>query len=70
MRLHRLLTKGQLYDIEIMHDAIRSNIGDITFQAGDNMQVKSKYHSDIWLIGSFQSNTVDIEHHCQFIYYL
>ncbi|KAI9317878.1 acyl transferase/acyl hydrolase/lysophospholipase [Dichotomocladium elegans] len=36
MRIHRLLTKGQLYDIDILQEAMRSNIGDITFQEAFN----------------------------------
>lgn len=36
MRIHRLLSKGQLYDAEILQDAMRSNLGDITFQEAFN----------------------------------
>ncbi|KAG0171264.1 hypothetical protein DFQ28_002503 [Apophysomyces sp. BC1034] len=36
MRLHRLLTSGQLYDVEILRDALRINLGDITFQEAFN----------------------------------
>ncbi|KAI9027440.1 acyl transferase/acyl hydrolase/lysophospholipase [Phycomyces nitens] len=36
MRLHRLFTSGQLYDINILIDAIRANLGDYTFQEAFN----------------------------------
>ncbi|KAL0087683.1 putative esterase of the alpha-beta hydrolase superfamily [Phycomyces blakesleeanus] len=36
MRLHRLITSGQLYDINILIDALRSNLGDYTFQEAFN----------------------------------
>ncbi|KAI7854431.1 acyl transferase/acyl hydrolase/lysophospholipase [Circinella umbellata] len=36
MRLQRLVSKGQLYDLEILQDAMRSNLGDITFQEAFN----------------------------------
>ncbi|KAI8969245.1 acyl transferase/acyl hydrolase/lysophospholipase [Mycotypha africana] len=32
LRLQRLLMSGQLFDIEVFREAIRSNLGDITFQ--------------------------------------
>jgi hypothetical protein len=32
MRLQRLFTSGQLFDVDILRDALRANIGDITFQ--------------------------------------
>ncbi|KAI8149462.1 acyl transferase/acyl hydrolase/lysophospholipase [Fennellomyces sp. T-0311] len=36
MRLQRLVSKGQLYDLEILQEAMRSNLGDMTFQEAFN----------------------------------
>lgn len=36
MRIHRLLSKGQLYDLDILRDAMRENLGDMTFQEAFN----------------------------------
>ncbi|SAL96813.1 hypothetical protein [Absidia glauca] len=36
MRIKRLLTDGQLYDVEILTEAMRANLGDITFQEAFN----------------------------------
>ncbi|KAI8364743.1 acyl transferase/acyl hydrolase/lysophospholipase [Radiomyces spectabilis] len=36
MRLQRLLTHGQLYDVNILTEAMRANIGDLTFQEAFN----------------------------------
>ncbi|KAI8972459.1 acyl transferase/acyl hydrolase/lysophospholipase [Pilobolus umbonatus] len=36
MRIHRLLSNGTLFDVSILRDAIRSNLGDITFQEAFN----------------------------------
>ncbi|KAF7725925.1 hypothetical protein EC973_009162 [Apophysomyces ossiformis] len=36
MRLRRLLTSGKLYDAEILREALRTNLGDITFQEAFN----------------------------------
>ncbi|KAI8071607.1 putative esterase of the alpha-beta hydrolase superfamily [Gongronella butleri] len=36
MRLNRLITHGQLYDVDILTEAIRDSIGDITFQEAFN----------------------------------
>ncbi|KAG0170100.1 hypothetical protein DFQ30_002864 [Apophysomyces sp. BC1015] len=35
-KLHRLLTRSQLYDTNVLMDALRSNIGDLTFQEAFN----------------------------------
>ncbi|KAG1139955.1 hypothetical protein G6F37_010344 [Rhizopus arrhizus] len=35
-RLHRLLTQGQVFDVNILQEAIRENIGDYTFQEAFN----------------------------------
>ncbi|KAI7861521.1 acyl transferase/acyl hydrolase/lysophospholipase [Spinellus fusiger] len=36
MRIHRLLTSGQLYDIDILTDSLRENLGNLTFQEAFN----------------------------------
>lgn len=45
MRIKRLLTDGQLYDVEILTEAMRANLGDITFQ------VPPPYLISPWSIG-------------------
>ncbi|KAF7731565.1 hypothetical protein EC973_009329 [Apophysomyces ossiformis] len=35
-RLYRLLTRSQLYDVDVLADALKSNIGDYTFQEAFN----------------------------------
>lgn len=35
-RIQRLFATGQLYDVEILKEAMRANIGDITFQEAFN----------------------------------
>ncbi|EPB86968.1 hypothetical protein HMPREF1544_06186 [Mucor circinelloides 1006PhL] len=35
-RLHRLMMKNQLFDVEILREAMRANLGDMTFQEAFN----------------------------------
>lgn len=35
-RLHRLMISGQLFDVKILQEAMRANIGDMTFQEAFN----------------------------------
>ncbi|KAI8049122.1 putative esterase of the alpha-beta hydrolase superfamily [Gilbertella persicaria] len=35
-RLHRLLTSGQVFNVDILREAIRANLGDMTFQEAFN----------------------------------
>ena len=47
MRLHRLLTQGNLYDVEILTEAMHSHFGDLTFQASKHDGQKTKPPSTI-----------------------
>ncbi|OBZ89905.1 Lipase 4 [Choanephora cucurbitarum] len=35
-RLHRLLSTGQMFDVDILREALRANLGDMTFQEAFN----------------------------------